>query len=65
MPQILYESMKRKVESVIERGKVYNEYITTDDEHKAFSKWTDEFTRQNHPTVIQVGQRSQLAIFNP
>lgn len=50
----MYESMKGRVETVVERGKVEDEYITCDEERQVFSKWTDQFTRQNHPTVIQV-----------
>ncbi|PON34228.1 Cellulose synthase [Parasponia andersonii] len=50
----LYESMKVRVENVVERGKVGDEYITGQEEGQAFSKWTDGFNRQDHPTVIQV-----------
>ncbi|KAF2313474.1 hypothetical protein GH714_011162 [Hevea brasiliensis] len=50
----MYECMKGRVENVVERGKVEDEYITSDKEREVFSKWTDKFTRQNHPTVIQV-----------
>ncbi|XP_021279038.1 cellulose synthase-like protein G3 isoform X1 [Herrania umbratica] len=52
--KIMYESMKVRVEHVVETGKVGEEYITSDHDRHALSKWTDEFTRQNHPTVIQV-----------
>ena len=54
MLQIMYESMKVRVENVLERGKVGEEYITCEQEGKALSKWTDGFTRQDHSTVIQV-----------
>ncbi|XP_062074606.1 cellulose synthase-like protein G3 [Humulus lupulus] len=50
----MYESMKVRVENVVERGKVGDENITGEDERLAFNKWTDGFTRQDHPTVIQV-----------
>ncbi|KAL5552418.1 hypothetical protein UlMin_002594 [Ulmus minor] len=50
----LYESMKARVKNVVERGKVDDQYITDEQYHQAFSKWTDGFTRQDHPTVIQV-----------
>ncbi|PON68985.1 Cellulose synthase [Trema orientale] len=50
----LYESTKARVENVVERWKVGDEYITGEKEREAFSKWTDGFTRQDHPTVIQV-----------
>lgn len=50
----MYQAMKVRVNNVIERGKVDSEYITGERESQAFSKWTDGFTRRNHPTVIQV-----------
>ncbi|KAB1215438.1 Cellulose synthase-like protein G3 [Morella rubra] len=50
----MYDSMKIRVENVVERGKLGDEYITGEEERRAFSKWTDGFTRQEHPTVIQV-----------
>ena len=48
--------MKVRVESVVERGKVGDEFISGEDEvlRHAFSKWTDGFTGQDHPTIIQV-----------
>ncbi|XP_035543219.1 cellulose synthase-like protein G3 isoform X6 [Juglans regia] len=53
--QKMYECMKQRVEKVLEKGKVGEEYITEELERKAFSKWADHgFTRQDHPTVIQV-----------
>ncbi|KAF8380020.1 hypothetical protein HHK36_027489 [Tetracentron sinense] len=52
--KMMYESMKEKVESVVERGYVGEECITTEHEREAFNKWTIGFTRQDHPTVIQV-----------
>ncbi|XP_040988131.1 cellulose synthase-like protein G3 isoform X2 [Juglans microcarpa x Juglans regia] len=53
--QKMYESMKQRVERVLEKGKVDEEYITEELERKAFSQWVDHgFTRQDHPTVIQV-----------
>ncbi|KAG2680820.1 hypothetical protein I3760_11G115800 [Carya illinoinensis] len=52
--QKMYESMKERVEEVLEKGKVGEEYIT-ELERKAFGKWTNYgFTHQDHPTVIQV-----------
>ncbi|KAL6182846.1 hypothetical protein ACLB2K_044258 [Fragaria x ananassa] len=52
--KIMYQAMKVRVNNVIERRKVDGEYITGERESQAFRKWTDGFTRQNHPTVIQV-----------
>ncbi|KAJ8616364.1 hypothetical protein MRB53_035736 [Persea americana] len=38
----------------METGKVSLAQVTSDEEREAFKKWTDGFTRQNHPTEIQV-----------
>ena len=54
MLQTMYHDMKMKVENVVERGNVGDEYINGEQERKVFNKWTDGFTRQDHPTVIQV-----------
>ena len=53
MLQIMYEDMKRRIENVVENGKVA-QYITSQQEHEAFSPWTKTFTHRDHPTVIQV-----------
>ncbi|KAL6280622.1 hypothetical protein ACE6H2_017503 [Prunus campanulata] len=52
--KIMYQGMKVMVNNVIERGKVGDEYITGERERLAFRKWTDGFTRQDHPTIIQL-----------
>ncbi|GMQ05838.1 hypothetical protein CsSME_00050692 [Camellia sinensis var. sinensis] len=53
--KMMYESMKARVENVVERGKVGDEYITNQQQREAFNKWNSRgFTRQDHPTVIQV-----------
>ncbi|XP_058095875.1 cellulose synthase-like protein G3 [Magnolia sinica] len=52
--KMMYESMKEKVERMEVRGSVIVDQITGDDEREAFKKWTAGFTRQDHPTVIQV-----------
>ncbi|KAF8033393.1 hypothetical protein BT93_D2105 [Corymbia citriodora subsp. variegata] len=52
--KMMYEGMKMRVEHAVERGKVGEEYIIGDRERQALSKWTDEFTRQNHPAIIEV-----------
>lgn len=51
---MMYESMKARVEHVMEKGAIEDEYITSDEEHKIFNQWTHKFTIQNHPNVIQV-----------
>ncbi|KAL9349819.1 hypothetical protein Peur_057074 [Populus x canadensis] len=52
--KMMYESMKVKVGHVLERGTVGDQYITSDHEREAFNKWSNKFTRQDHPAVIQV-----------
>ncbi|KAF5190021.1 Cellulose synthase-like protein g3 [Thalictrum thalictroides] len=52
--KIMYDNMKERVESVVERGGVGDEHITSEHDSQAFGKWTAGFTRQEHPTVIQV-----------
>ncbi|KAJ9706222.1 hypothetical protein PVL29_001661 [Vitis rotundifolia] len=49
-----YEVMKQRIETTMEQGKVGYECVTSEEEREALSKWTDKFTRQDHPTVIQV-----------
>lgn len=55
--QLLYENMKIRVENVVDKGSVngsdYN--ITDEDEVGVFNKWTDRFTSQDHPSIIQAG----------
>ncbi|CAN1178024.1 Cellulose synthase-like protein G3 [Linum perenne] len=54
----MYESMKVKLEDVLEIGKVEDKYINGDKEREVFNKWTNQhFTKQDHPTVIQMGYR--------
>ncbi|PIA34553.1 hypothetical protein AQUCO_03700085v1 [Aquilegia coerulea] len=52
--KIMYKNMKENVESVVERGCVGDEHITSECDSQAFKNWTAKFTRQEHPTVIQV-----------
>ncbi|XP_019054538.1 PREDICTED: cellulose synthase-like protein G3 [Nelumbo nucifera] len=53
--KIMYESMKEKIESVMERGGGFlDDLIISDHERQAFNKWTPGFTRRDHPTIIEV-----------
>ncbi|XP_010267672.1 PREDICTED: cellulose synthase-like protein G3 [Nelumbo nucifera] len=53
--KIMYGMMKEKIESVMERrGGFVNDFISSDHHRQAFNKWTPGFTRQDHPTVIEV-----------
>ncbi|PWA52521.1 hypothetical protein CTI12_AA441730 [Artemisia annua] len=46
----MYENMKNKVEQTVARGNVHPDEKWT----HAFNIWDTQFTRSNHPTVIQV-----------
>ncbi|KAL6349098.1 hypothetical protein AAG906_033754 [Vitis piasezkii] len=50
----MYERMRDRVENVVKRGSISHDYIPNQREIEALSRWTDEFTPQNHPPVIQV-----------
>ncbi|KAK4343989.1 hypothetical protein RND71_037083 [Anisodus tanguticus] len=50
----LYEDMKMRIENVVERGEVLEEYITDPQQREAFNKWTKGFTPNDHPAIIQV-----------
>ncbi|XP_076936269.1 cellulose synthase-like protein G3 [Bidens hawaiensis] len=53
--KMMYESMKIRVENVVERVEVCHHYITDESQHQAFNKFRKPgFTRANHPTIIQV-----------
>ncbi|XP_042021467.1 cellulose synthase-like protein G3 [Salvia splendens] len=45
----LYEDMKRRVEDIVEKGYVGDEYKT-----KVFSGWGKDFTSLDHPSVVEV-----------
>ncbi|WCJ40234.1 cellulose synthase like G3 [Euphorbia peplus] len=49
-----YESMRKRVEKVVERGQVDDEFINTDEDKQVLNQYRPNFTPQNHPTVIQV-----------
>lgn len=47
--------MKVRIENVVERGEVREEDIKVEQDRQAFNKWSiPGFTRQDHPSVIQV-----------
>ncbi|XP_065865679.1 cellulose synthase-like protein G3 [Euphorbia lathyris] len=52
--KLMYECMKGRIENVVEKGEVGNEYMSNDKERQVFSKWTPKFTPQSHPSLIQV-----------
>ncbi|KAL6313225.1 hypothetical protein AAG906_018691 [Vitis piasezkii] len=52
--QLMYENMRVRVETAVKSGIISHDYINSKQELEAFSRWTDGFTSQNHPAVIQV-----------
>lgn len=46
--------MKRKVEDVVEKGYIADEYKTNAAAAKAFSRWGKDFTILSHPAIIEV-----------
>ncbi|KAL7159880.1 hypothetical protein ABFS83_01G056700 [Erythranthe nasuta] len=53
--KMMYESMKMKVENAVEKGKISEEYITSEEERQILSQYCNkDFNRQSHPSVIQV-----------
>ncbi|XP_023750400.1 cellulose synthase-like protein G3 [Lactuca sativa] len=51
----IYESMKMKVENVVERGEVCPDYIMNELQRQTFNKYrTPGFARSHHPPIIQV-----------
>ncbi|RVW19648.1 Cellulose synthase-like protein G3 [Vitis vinifera] len=52
--KMMYENMRVRVENVVQEGTISRDYMTNEGESEAFSRWTDEFTPQNHPPVVQV-----------
>ncbi|KAL3635771.1 hypothetical protein CASFOL_020318 [Castilleja foliolosa] len=53
--KVMYETMKTKVESMVERGKISEEYISSEEDKQVLSQyWANNFSRQNHPSIIKV-----------
>ncbi|KAG5589466.1 hypothetical protein H5410_039980 [Solanum commersonii] len=53
--KLMYENMITRINNVVERGKVNEEYISNEDEQEAYSKYSsDGFTPHHHPSIIQV-----------
>ncbi|XP_039115832.1 cellulose synthase-like protein G3 [Dioscorea cayenensis subsp. rotundata] len=51
--KLLYQRMKKKIESVMEKGQVSDDLFISEEDRAIFKKWKN-FTRSNHPAVIQV-----------
>ncbi|XP_071692421.1 cellulose synthase-like protein G3 [Rutidosis leptorrhynchoides] len=50
----MYESMKLRVETVVQSGGLCSEQRTKSEIRDAFRQWTPDFTRRQHPSVIQI-----------
>lgn len=50
----MYEEMKATIEGVVNQGSINVDQLIDDRTVKAFSKWTADFTSQQHPTVVEV-----------
>lgn len=50
----MYEEMKATIEGVVDQGSINVDQLIDDRMVKAFSKWTPEFSRHQHPTVVEV-----------
>lgn len=53
MPQMMYLTMKEKVETALDRGYVSNDLLSSGEDDELFERWKG-FTRHDHPSVIQV-----------
>ncbi|KAL8536399.1 hypothetical protein ACS0TY_011861 [Phlomoides rotata] len=64
--KMMYEKMKMKVEDIVERGKIKEEYISSEEERQILSQyWAKDFSRQNHPSIIQVLSNSKMDVDMP
>lgn len=50
---MMYETMKERVESALEKGGVSADLVSSEEDKHIFQKWK-EFSRNNHPSVVQV-----------
>lgn len=51
----MYGNMITRINNVVEKGKVNEEYISYEDEQQAYTKYSsDGFTPHHHPSIIQV-----------
>ncbi|CAN8325736.1 unnamed protein product [Cochlearia groenlandica] len=60
--KVMYENMKRRVEHVVDNGKVDSDFIKCDKYRQVFNLWTNKFTRHDHPSIIQVLQNSETGM---
>lgn len=51
--KMMYETMKEKVETVVETGFVSEIFLESEEDLELFKKWKG-YTRRNHPSIIKV-----------
>ncbi|KAF3338921.1 cellulose synthase-like protein G3 [Carex littledalei] len=57
--KMMYEAMKERVESALDKGNVSAELVSSEEYQHIFQKWKD-FSRNNHPAVVQVLLESSI-----
>ncbi|XP_078150950.1 cellulose synthase-like protein G3 [Carex rostrata] len=57
--KMMYDAMKEKVESALDKGNVSAEIVSSEEYQHIFRKWKD-FSHNNHPTVVQVLLESSI-----
>lgn len=58
--------MKRRVENVVEKGGISDDFTTSVPAAKVFAKWGEDFTPLNHPAVVEVELRTRdIDFFTP
>ncbi|KAL9991764.1 putative cellulose synthase (UDP-forming) [Helianthus debilis subsp. tardiflorus] len=61
----IYESMKKRIKSVVERSEICLDYVTDEQQRQIINKYrTPRFSRVNHPTIIQVLKESAKEVDN-
>lgn len=56
VPQEMYEEMKTRIENMVERGYIADDYKTGE----AFGEKAKDFRVENHPASVQVNTRSSF-----
>ncbi|XP_078165943.1 cellulose synthase-like protein G3 isoform X2 [Carex rostrata] len=57
--QMMYETMKERVQSAMDKGSVSAELVSSEEYENIFQKWKD-FSSNNHPAVVQVLLQSSI-----
>ncbi|XP_078150225.1 cellulose synthase-like protein G3 isoform X2 [Carex rostrata] len=57
--KMIYETMKERVESALDKGSVSAELVSSEEDQHIFQKWK-QYSRNNHPAVVQVLLQSSI-----